>query len=201
MSLGNFAGPQRPARQRGRRRPTVSAGRSDTRVTGTRSKPLDIENRSQKRTATGGQCAATRGEEHCGDFRRDGPHNDEISRYRNDAPMILYPGHRWAVARPGAKKAPEPELGNHLRGNGLQRSIETGSSPGGLPSPSDVTQNIPPFQSRSGATPDMNGLGAPPRVYGSGTCRFELEVSCARRSDDADAISGVSVARTWPDQR
>ena len=24
----------------------------------------------------------------------------------------------------------------------------------------------------------MNGLGAPPRIYGSRTCRFELEVSC-----------------------
>jgi hypothetical protein len=76
----NVAGPQRPARQRGRRRPTVSAGRSDTRVTGTRSKPLDIENRSQKRTATGGQCATTRSEEPRGDFRGNGPHNDESAR-------------------------------------------------------------------------------------------------------------------------
>src|SRR4051794_23986858 len=50
---------------------------SDTRVTGTRSKPLDIENRSQKRKATGGQHAARRGEERRGDFRRNGPHNDE----------------------------------------------------------------------------------------------------------------------------
>jgi hypothetical protein len=55
---------------------TVSAGRSNTRVTDTRARTDAIESHSQMRSATGGQREAAPGAEPRGDCRGD-PHNDE----------------------------------------------------------------------------------------------------------------------------
>jgi hypothetical protein len=55
----------------------LGAGRNHARVAGTRVPAHDIESHSEMRSARGGHRAAAPGGEPGGNWRREGPHNDE----------------------------------------------------------------------------------------------------------------------------
>jgi hypothetical protein len=67
-------------RQANDRKLRVSAGRNDTRLTGTRSRPDEIESHSQMRSATGSHRAAASGGEPRGDWSRERPLKGETAQ-------------------------------------------------------------------------------------------------------------------------